>query len=94
MADRQDILNKLVEFLESDTDVRPERIDDALSLREGLGLDSVDLVGIIMRIEGHYRIRMSHGDLEKVATVGTLLDLIQDKIAASAADPPSQSKAA
>jgi len=94
MTDRREIWNKLVEFLESDTDVRIDDLDDSLPLREGLGLDSVDLVGIIMRIEGHYRIRLSHGELEKVTTVGALLDLIQAKIAAATSDPVVQSKAA
>ena len=84
MSDRQAILQKLVEFLEADTDVRPEKLDEATALREGLGLDSVDFVGIVMRIEGEYRIRLSHGDLENVTTVGALLDLIQAKIAAAA----------
>lgn len=94
MTDRKDILHELVGFLESDTEVRLDSLDESLSLREGLGLDSVDLVGIIMRIEGHYRIRLSHGELEKVTTVGALLDLIQLKIADSAASATPQVKAA
>jgi acyl carrier protein len=87
MDDRQDVARRLIEFLESDTETRIETIDDAMSLREGLGLDSVDLVGIIMRIEGHYRIRLSHAELEQVNTVGSLLDLIQAKLAELAAIP-------
>lgn len=86
MNSRQDILAKLVEFLESDTEVRIEQLSDDLPLREGLGLDSVDLVGVIMRIEGHYRVRLSHAELEQVATVGNLLDLIETKVAGPAAD--------
>jgi acyl carrier protein len=80
VMNRAEIVQKLVEFLESDTEVRLDNLRDDLSLREGLGLDSVDLVGIIMRIEGHYRIRLSHAELEQVATVGNLLDLIEVKI--------------
>jgi acyl carrier protein len=94
MTDRHEIWNKLVEFLEADTDVRIDEVNDSLPLREGLGLDSVDLVGIVMRIEGHYRIRLSHGELERVTTIGALLDLIQAKIAAATSDPVVQSKAA
>jgi acyl carrier protein len=83
--DRTAIMQKLVEFLESDTDVKLEQLAESVSLREGLGLDSVDLVGIIMRIEGHYHIRLTHAELEKVATVANLLDLIQAKVAAGGA---------
>jgi acyl carrier protein len=85
MTNRTEITERLVEFLESDTEVRLDNLSDGLSLREGLGLDSVDLVGIIMRIEGHYRIRLSHAELEKVETVGHLLDLIETKVAENSA---------
>jgi acyl carrier protein len=90
MTSRTDILQKLVEFLESDTEVRLANLSDDLSLREGLGLDSVDLVGIIMRIEAHYRIRLSHAELETVTTVGALLDLIEAKLAAPAVPADAQ----
>jgi acyl carrier protein len=89
MTDRQEIMRMLVEFLESDTEVRIDNLAESLSMREGLGLDSVDLVGIIMRIEGHYRIRLSHAELEQVATVGNLLDLIEAKIAEGATAAPA-----
>ena len=85
MTDRAGILKVLVELLESDTDIRVENLAEDLSLREGLGLDSIDLVGIIMRIESHYRIRLSHAELEKVGTVGALLDLIEAKLSENAA---------
>jgi acyl carrier protein len=97
MDNRQEIAKRLIEFLETDSDLRVENLDDSLSLREGLGLDSVDLVGIIMRIEGYYRVRLSHAELEQVVTVGTLLDLIQAKIAemaSTAALAPNETKAA
>jgi acyl carrier protein len=92
MISRADILRKLVEFLEADTEVRVDNLTESLSLREGLGLDSIDLVGIIMRIEEFYRIRLTHGELEKVGTVGDLLDLISAKLADNA--EASDSKAA
>lgn len=94
MTDRAEILDRLVEFLEADTGVRPPNISEDLSLREGLGLDSVDLVGIIMRVEAHYRIRLSHAELETVMTVGALLDLIEAKAAAPAPAPAADAKAA
>jgi acyl carrier protein len=93
MASRQEILSKLVEFLEADVEVKVQPIDESICLREGLGLDSVDLVGIIMKIEGHYRIRLTHAELEKVIQVKDLLDLIEAKLAAQAIEAPN-SKAA
>ncbi|QVL34682.1 acyl carrier protein [Telmatocola sphagniphila] len=80
MNEREKILNKLLEILQNDTDVKLETVNEAVSLREGLGLDSVDLVGIIMRIEEFYRIRLNHQELEGCNTVGTLIDLIESKL--------------
>lgn len=95
MTDRREILQTLAEFLKADTELSVDNLSEELSLREGLGLDSVDLVGIVMRIEGHYRVRLSHSDLERVATVGNLVDLIQAKAGEpNSPPPPSETKPA
>ena len=47
----------------------------------GLGLDSVDVVGLVMRVERHFRIRLAMEELLEVKTVGDLLDLIHSKTA-------------
>jgi len=89
MTCRAEILQKIVDFLDSDTELHLENLEESQSLRGELGLDSVDLVGIIMRIEGEYRIRLTHGELEKITTVGSLLDVIERKIAEATAAPPA-----
>lgn len=88
--DRAEVKAKLIAFLHEDTAVEVEDLDDTTSLREGLGLDSVDLVGIIMRIEGLYKIRLSHTELEAVTNVGTLLDLIHAKRAQAVESQPER----
>ena len=90
MTGRADVAQQLIEFLKEDTGLELPALDEGTSLREGLGLDSVDFVGIIMRIEGHYRIRLTHCELEKIATVRDLLDLIEVKLA----DAPPETKVA
>ncbi len=84
MSDRETIRQTLVEFLESETGEKVPALDDAKKLREELGLDSVDVVSIVMQIERHFRIRLAHQELESLLTVGELLNLIQAKLAAAA----------
>ena len=55
---------------------------DDQDLRETLGLDSVDVVGLVMRIEREFRIRLASEELAQVKRVGDLLDLLDAKIAA------------
>jgi acyl carrier protein len=83
MPDRDTIRKTLVELLEADTGEKFPNLDDAANFREGLGLDSVDLVSIVSQVERHYRIRLSHEELEKLVTVGDALDLVQAKLAAA-----------
>jgi acyl carrier protein len=81
MQDRETLRRTLVELLEADTGVQYPNLDDVTKLREGLGLDSVDVVSLVSQIERQFRIRLTHQELETLVTVGDLLNLIQNKIA-------------
>jgi acyl carrier protein len=47
MPDRDTIRRTLIELLEADTGEKYPELDDNSNLREGLGLDSVDVVSIV-----------------------------------------------
>jgi acyl carrier protein len=79
MIDRASIRATLGQFLREDTSAEFEHLDDSTCLRDGLGLDSVDFVGVVMRIEGHYHIRLSRVEMDKLKTVSDLLTLVQMK---------------
>jgi acyl carrier protein len=82
MPDRKEIRHILIELLEADTGERHDNLDDAANLREQLGLDSVDVVSIVSQIERRFRIRLTHQELEKLVTVGDVLNLLEIKLAA------------
>ena len=88
--DRAAIRQTLIELVEADTGVKHTDLADELNLREGLGLDSVDVVSIVSQVERRFHIRLSHQDLEKLATVGDVLNLLEVVLNA----PPSPSAAA
>jgi acyl carrier protein len=78
---RDDLRTTLAALLEEEMG-EPYDLADDRDLREGLGLDSVDVVGLVMRIEREFRIRLSMEDLQGVRTVGEMLDLLQSKFEA------------
>ena len=81
MHDREALRGKLREFLENETgETRPE-LPDELVLREQLGLDSVDLVSLVMQVECQFRVRLGGDELAQLKTIGDLLDLMQAKLA-------------
>jgi acyl carrier protein len=85
MQDREAIRFTLIELMEADTGESYAKIDDAKNLRTDLNLDSVDVVSIVSQVERRFRIRLSQQDLEKLVTVGDVLDLLQMKLQEAAA---------
>jgi acyl carrier protein len=81
MTDRESLRRSLVAYLEDDLGETLPAFDDGVNLREGLGLDSVDVVGLMMQVERTLRIRLATEELAGLVTVGNLLDLLETKIA-------------
>jgi len=85
MSDRKAIRQTLIDLLHDEIGEDFSNITDAKNLRTELGLDSVDVVSVISQVERRYRIRMTREELEKLVTVGDVLDLLQAKISDGAA---------
>jgi acyl carrier protein len=81
MTEREEIVAKLAEVLEAETGVAGDALrgSEDVPLRDGLNIDSVDLVGVVMRVEEFYRIRLTHEELAKVVTLKDLVDVIEAK---------------
>ena len=82
MSARETLRTTLVNLLEEEMGETFAPPADDQDLRETLGLDSVDVVGLVMRIEREFRIRLAPDELAQVKRVGDLLDLLEAKLAA------------
>ena len=89
MYDRAFIRQTLIELLEADTGEKYDDLQDSANLREGLGLDSVDVVSIVSQVERRFHIRLSHQELEKLVTVADVLNLLHDKLNGPPQQPSS-----
>ena len=81
MSARETLRSKLLSLLEEEMGESFPLPQDDEDLRETLGLDSVDLVGLVMRIEREFHVRLAPEELALVKKVGDLLDLMQAKLA-------------
>jgi acyl carrier protein len=79
---RQELSAIVLELLEKETGESYPGVTDATTLREGLNLDSLDMAGLVLHIESRFGIQIETELLEKVTTVGSLLDVLEQKIAA------------
>ena len=82
---RQELSAIVLELLEKETGETYPALHDSTSLRDGLNLDSLDMAGLVLHIESRFGIQVETELLEKVTTVGNLLDVLEQKIAAKAA---------
>ena len=80
MMDRESIRLSLLAYLEEDRGESIPSLDDETNIREGLGLDSVDVMGLVMQVERQFRIRLATEELSGIVTIGNLLDLLQEKV--------------
>ncbi len=82
MSTRETLRTTLMNLLEQEMGESYPMLTDDQDLRESLNLDSVDVVGLVMRIEREYRVRLSTEELAGIKRVGDLLDLMEAKLAA------------
>lgn len=80
----QEVFDALREVLISRLKVDADAVLPEANLFEDLGLDSIDLMSAVMAIEEKFGIEVSDKELENVTTVGEAVDLLSEKVGASA----------
>jgi len=80
--DRQTLRTRLLDIFEQETWERPENLTDDMTIREGLKLDSVDVLSVALRLESELGVTLGSDDFGRIQTVGDLLDTIQAKLSA------------
>ena len=87
MTTRDQIRETLIKLFEAETGEPLTSLTDDQNMAEHLGLDSVDMVSLIMQLERHFKIRLSHEELANASQVGQLLDIVEQKVNAPAEEP-------
>ncbi len=78
---RTELSSVVLELLEKETGETYTGLDDATTLREGLNLDSLDMAGLVLHVESRFGIQIETELLERIVTVGDMLDVLERKIA-------------
>ena len=74
---RQEILEKVVELVNDTLDVDNVELNEDTNLKD-LGADSFDLLELVTALEDEFELTMDDEDVEKIATVGQLVDAIEN----------------
>ena len=74
------VFEKLKEILAEQLDVDADSITKDSMLIEDLGADSLDAIDIVMSVEDEFKIEVSDEIIEKIETVGDMLNYIENNI--------------
>lgn len=74
-----DVSEKIKGIICEQLGVSMEEVTPEASFIEDLGADSLDIVELIMALEGEYDIEISDEDAEKIQTVNDVITYIQER---------------
>ena len=73
------MLEKMKEMIAEQLGVDADSVTEAASFKEDLGADSLDLFELVMALEDEYSVEIPAEELEKLTTVGAVMDYLKAK---------------
>ena len=79
--ERQEIEEKVKEFMVEDLELDEEKITPDARLKEDIGIDSLDFVDIVVIVERKFGFKIKTEEMANVKTVKDFCDYIEKKTA-------------
>ena len=76
--DREDIFNTITKMLAELVNMPQEDLKEDTMIFEELPLDSLQLYELVVDLEGMYEIRIPDEAIEKITTIGDVVDMIHE----------------
>lgn len=77
---REEIISKSVDLLSEEFEVDPSIISDEAPLKETLGLDSLDLVDVVVLLDQEFGISVKASDFVGVKTFSDFYNFIETRL--------------
>ena len=78
---RQEIEEKVRNFLIEDLEIDEEKITDDAKLKDDMGIDSLDFVDIVVIVEKNFGFKIKPEEMAGVTTLREFCDYIESKVA-------------
>lgn len=78
--DLKEIENKVKSVLVESLDIEEEKITMDSNLIDDLDIDSLELVDLTMEFENEFNVEIEDDQVEKIKTVGDIVNLIKEKL--------------
>lgn len=73
------MLERMKELIADQLSIDAETITAESSFKDDLGADSLDLFELVMALEDEYSVEIPADDLQKMSTVGDVINYLKDK---------------
>ena len=73
------MLEKMIPIIAEQLNVNESEIKAESNFKDDLGADSLDLFELVMALEEEYGVEIPSEDLEKITTVGAVMDYLKSK---------------
>lgn len=77
---REEIEEKVKLFLIEDLEIEEDKIKPEASLRDDIGIDSLDFVDIVVIVEKNFGFKIKPEEMAGVTTLSQFCDYIQTKV--------------
>ncbi|MBP5453550.1 MAG: acyl carrier protein [Lachnospiraceae bacterium] len=71
------MLDRIIEIINEQLNIDDAVITEETSFKDDLGVDSLDLLELVMAFEEEYNIELNPEELEGIQTVGDVMDYIK-----------------
>lgn len=78
---REDLLKRLEEIIKVQDPAKALLISEKTSLKDDLGVDSIELMEFVINVEDAFSISIPDEDVETLMTIGDLIDYLHKKLA-------------
>ena len=69
---------RILEIIAEQFNMDVNELDEDMSFQDDLNADSIELVELVMTIEEEFETEVSEEDIEKLKTVGDVIDYVED----------------
>ncbi len=73
------MLEKMKEIITEQLNLEGVEVTEASNFKDDLGADSLDLFELVMALEEEFGVEIPSEDLEKIATVGDVMNYMKEK---------------
>ena len=77
---REDIIKTVHHFLVEEIEIEENLLKEDALLKEGLGIDSLDFVDIVVIVEKNFGFKIKPEEMKDVKTLGQFYDYIAEKV--------------